>query len=250
MLIILHHFQVATLSALSVVNLACIGNVQKIERDGLSKTTPQVLAEQALNRPMNMIIDDRPCPVFVKLLSVAPGKPPSKIYRVRLQLTNRQSGTIWLLFRFNQPLPDSGRFNGHTYEKQSFSSTLYTKRARNEKGQAVIVNFLGEDTFTAIRLPKDADITFDYFVFEAFAEVSDFQIWEVDSLLVNGKTPVEKWLPYPVLSDQRVHLGRHENVTSLNWDTRVNGYRTDYPDEKVEFVTAHAVNKCAVPLKQ
>jgi hypothetical protein len=37
---------------------------------------------------------------------------------------------------------------------------------------------------------------FDKSVFAAFKDISDFEVWEIDSRLVNGKTPVQQWLPY------------------------------------------------------
>ena len=191
-----------------------------------------------------------PCPVSVKLLSVSPGKPPSKLYSFTLELWNRETEPIWFLFRHigDRALSVSDRFEGYSYEKQPFSSMLYTSNELGKKSKAVVIEFLGEVSFKAVRLPKESNIKFDNFGFGAFSDVGEFEVWEVRSLLVNGKTPVEQWLPYPVLSDQFAHFAKAK-LTSLDWDSTIHNYRQDYPNEKVEFVTAHAIKKCAVPLK-
>ena len=191
------------------------------------------------------------CPIVIKLLGISTSKPPAKNYSVKLQVSNVHSDPMWFVFRYygDEALPGSGRFDGSKSKDQPFSSNLFTKRAKNEKGQAVEVNFLGDKTFGAFRLRPASKIILDNFVFTAFKDVNDYEVWEVDSLVVNGKAPLEQWLPYPVLSDQSVHLGSPLHPTSLDWDKRINNYRQDYPNEKVEFVTAHAINKCVVPLK-
>jgi hypothetical protein len=220
---------------------------------GLAQSSPQAPPKIEMDaNTSDAQHDDHTCPVVVKLLQVRPGKPPQKIYRASLQLRNRHSQPLWLLLRYSgdQALPGSGRFNGHAFEKQSFSSMLYTEKSGKERGQVIEVHFLGQETFTAFRLPPGGQLTFDNHVFSAFADIAEFEVWEVDALLVNGQKPVEQWLPYQVLSDQSVHLRRGENKTSLNWDKSINNYRQDYPDEKVDFVTAHAIKKCVVPLKK
>lgn len=67
---------------------------------------------------------------------------------------------------------------------------------------------------------------------------------------MNGKTRVEEWLPYSVMSDRLVHIEYGAaKATSLNWDRSISDYRKDFPKEKVEFVTAHAIGKWFVPVK-
>jgi hypothetical protein len=231
---------------------ACNGGPVENTRGGTFSNTTQRKSLTTATTEVSKVNTDKDdgCGVVIKLLNVAPGKPPQRIYRVKLQMMNRHSEPLWFVFRLygDNSLPDSGRFPGYDYKRQPFSSTQYTEKARNKSSKAVVINFLGEDGFTALRLPEGGQVILDYFVFSAFAEVSTFEVWEVNSLLVNGKTPVENWLPYKVTSDKSVHLGEHETSTSLDWDKKISNYREDYPNEKVDFVIAQPVKKCILTL--
>lgn len=246
-----HHHSYLTLgSTLVLVALAYGCGFARSARTAVPSEGTRVKSDATqTNQPDRSIGKNNPdCPVVVNLIKTSPSKPPLKFYSFKLRLMNRQAEPRWFVFRYRDPLPESGRFDCYSDEKHCFSSNQFTKAGGEEKGSVIVVNFLGHDTFTAIRLPAGGDIALGHYFISTASPVSDFEIWEVDSLLVNAKTPVEQWLPYPVLSDQSVHLGEREKMTVLDWDKKLGDYRRDYPDEKVEFVTAHAIRKWLAPL--
>lgn len=62
--------------------------------------------------------------------------------------------------------------------------------------------------------------------------MSDFEVWEVDLLLVNDKTPLEEWLFYPVMPDRVAHIGERQKSIVLDWDKTLKNYRQDYSKRK------------------
>jgi len=114
------------------------------------------------------------CPVVVNLIKISPSKPPLKFNSFKLRLMNRQAESTWLVFRYRDPLPDSGRFSCYSDEKHCFSSSQFTKTGVKEKGSVVVVTFLGHDTFTAIRLPAGGDIALGYYFISTASPVSNF----------------------------------------------------------------------------
>jgi hypothetical protein len=67
-------------------------------------------------------------------------------------------------------------------------------------------------------------------------------------LRVNGKIPVEKWLPFPTMSAKNV-LVESEDFENLDWDKKRGGRRIDYPKEKVENVKAEGIKRWTVKFK-
>lgn len=187
--------------------------------------------------------NDPDCPASVKVIKTAPSKPPFTFNHLEVQLRNRQSKAIWLLLRHRESFPPGGRFECEKFEKHCFSSLQLWDGGRKEQGKVVVISFLGVETFRAIRIPAGADIILGNYIMTTREAVSDFEVWEVDSLQVNGKTPLEEWLPFPVMSDRIVHIGDRQKQQNLDLDQNTNKKREDYPDEKVEFVTAHAIRK-------
>lgn len=215
----------------------------------LQKNTPA--AETEATRQEYLRCEGNPeCPANVWLVMSRGSKPPFTFYQFKIRLRNRQSRPSWLLLRHRDPLVESGRFNCYDSEKLCFSGEQLAETKSKRQAKMVIIRFLGSDSFAAIRIPEGGDLTHGEYIMNIEGSISEFEVWEVDSLLVNGKTPVEEWLPYSVMSDRLVDIAYPNlKATSLNWDATINDYRRDFPNEKVEFVTAHAVRKWLVPVR-
>lgn len=191
---------------------------------------------------------DPNCPASVSLVKVGPSKPPLTFYELKVRLVNRRSDPTWFVLRDDDPFESSGQFACYKEEKHCFSTMQWSENANQHAGRVIVISFLGRDSFRAVRLPPGADVTMGHYIMNTAEPVSEFEIWEVDSLLVNGKTHLQDWLPYEVISDRSVHIGDRPKQSSLDWDKALKNYRQDYPNEKVEFVTANAIRKWLVPV--
>lgn len=192
-------------------------------------------------------------PVRIGSTTKRSGKPPMILYDFDVEFINRRAEPVWLVMRYwgDHPLNKSNVFTNLGPQKQPFEATQYLSNPRS-KGQTVIVHYLSDNGFKAIRLPKGGKVKFDKYSFEAWKEVSHFEIWEAGSLLVNGKTPLEKWLPFTTISAVDVHVveeSGYDNMISLEWDESINNYRKDFPKGRVRFVTVQALRKWMIPLK-
>jgi hypothetical protein len=188
------------------------------------------------------------CPARVSIVKSGPSKPPLTFYQFKVRVTNRHPDSRWFVLRYRDPLESSGKFNCYKEEKHCFSAEQLWGDEKKQGASVVVIHFLGLEAFTALRLSKDADITLENYVMNTAEAVSDFDVWEVDSLLINGKTPLQDWLPYPVMSDGVVHIGERPKSVVLDWDKTLKTYRQDYPKEKVEFIAANVTRKWLVPV--
>jgi hypothetical protein len=167
-----------------------------------------------------------------------------------LELRNRHDRPIWLLTRYygDKPLPREGPFRRGP--DQPFGGQGYDGSAKGGHGKAVEVHFLGDPPFRAFRLPAKGAVTFEGYTVEAWSDIAAMEFWEVSSLLVNGRTPLEEWLPYPTACDGKALIPGGTDWTNLDWDPARLASRTDYPKEPVRTVTAVVRKKWTVPLAE
>jgi hypothetical protein len=188
------------------------------------------------------------CPATVSLVKTGPSKPPLTFYQFEIRLLNRQPTPSWLVLRYSDALASTGKFECYPEEKHCISATQLAEGEGEHQPKTVVIHFLGRQTFTAIRIPEGGDISLSEYVMNTAEPVPEFEVWEVDSILVNGKTPLQQWLPYPVMSDRLVHIKERPKKTLIDWDVTRNTYRQDYPTEKVEFMAVHPIRKWLVPI--
>ena len=181
------------------------------------------------------------CPATVWLLTTMPSKPPLIFYQFKIRLVNRQPGPSWFVLRHSDPLATTGRFSCDPGMKQCLTAEELSDPNSKQSGKMIIIKGFGSETFAAIRIPEGGDITSSNYILNTAEPVSEFEVWEVHSLLINGKTPLDEWVPYPVMSDRLVSIGDRPKITMI-------GHRQDFPNEKVEFVSAHPIRKWLVPI--
>jgi hypothetical protein len=198
--------------------------------------------------------DDPPAqrtpPVEAVLLSTRGGKPPLRFYDVRLTVENRRDRPVWVLLQYfaDRPLPASGEFVDEGLHAVPFEARQYAGAG----GKAVEVTMHGGAGFRALRLPAGGRVVFERFEVKAWREVSRLEVWEASELRVNGRAPLERWLPYGTLCGKEVSvpasaMGRWEN---LDWDAERCQGRQDYPKEKVGKVTATVITRWTVRLRK
>ena len=120
------------------------------------------------------------------------------------------------------------------------------------KKHIVDVEFFGADGFIAFCLPPKSTIEIENYVLESWGDTlfSKIECWEVRKLMVNGKTPFNKWLPYEVICSPNAHLKLHSENSSdwqnLDWNSKTNASRTDYPKDIVTHIQASGIKKIQV----
>jgi hypothetical protein len=167
---------------------------------------------------------------------------------VRLEVRNPEDHPVWLLTRYygDEPLAEKGEFKSGS--DQPFGGQEYDGAAKGGKGKAVEVVFLGDRSFRAFYLPAGATVLFEDFGVECWSDIKEVEFWEASSLKVNGRTPLEKWLPYPTVSDAASVIPAGTDWQNLDWDADKLRSRTDYPKEAVKVVSAVVEKKWTVPI--
>ena len=188
------------------------------------------------------------CPATVRLVRTTPSKPPFILYQLEIRLMNRRPGPSWFVMRRRDPLTSTGRFNCEPPIKMCFTAEELSDPESKQSGKMIVIEFFGSHAFTAIRVPEGADITSNSYTVTTEDLLSEFEVWEVDALLINGKTPLDQWVPYSVMSDRLVRIGEHPKIMMIDWDATIHDYRRDFPKEKVEFVSADVIRKWLVPI--
>jgi hypothetical protein len=166
---------------------------------------------------------------------------------VDLRLKNLHDYPVWFLIsKGNEVL----RYDAHFYSDYRPDPMLTNKlpfgaEEYNEgRGSAIIVDHYGRNGFRAILLPAKGELRFQGFEVYAFDPPRVIDIWEAKSLKVNGKTPLEEWLPYPVTSSTSVEIkGR-----MYSGKQRVLGHdQKPQPTEEVKTIVCEPLSRQIVP---
>ena len=124
---------------------------------------------------------------------------------VDLKLANNRGAPVWFVsaLRGNQLLRHDGTFSGeYDIRDIAFQADVYDEGS----GAAILVNHFGKDSFRAILVPAEGRFHFGGYVIDAQSPIRFVDVWEVRSLKVNGKTSLEDWLPYDVMSSASVEI--------------------------------------------
>src|SRR5579862_3584052 len=173
------------------------------------------------------------------------GKRGLQWYNGDLTVVNRQVVPMWILFPkwADERLESSMCFPSDADQKQPFGG----RQCVGDQGTLVEVVMYGHSGFKAFRLPACGQFTFRGFGLDSDKPITEFEICMVKRLMVNGVTPLEKWLPYPTMSGKKVMISSGDWI-NLDWDPTKHCARDDYPNEKVENVKADLVGRWLVPI--
>ncbi len=181
-------------------------------------------------------------PVKVRFLRVEKGQAPlPPMVHLAVELENAAAEPRWLLISFSREwrLPKDGKFSADPEGGLPF----FVLEAKDDKnnGRAAMIGFLGDPRFTAFFLPAGAKVVFDDFEFPSVEDLSELDWLEAKTLLVNGKTGLDKWLPGPLQSTNGTKLGKDATWTDALRDEKSGEPKADVPKEKVTTVMAHVV---------
>jgi hypothetical protein len=191
----------------------------------------------------------RSAPLKIKMASRRGGKPPLQLNLFSFEIASQRDGYVWLILPndLDRPFSNTGIFEAHKDSESPFDSVAY-EGTNND--QVVVISYYGKEGFKAIRLPASGHIRAEKFLIHSTSLVQEIEIWEAKSILVDGHTHLEDWLPYGTMSDPTkepfVDQGGTRRVRSLNLDN-TNSPRKDYPPGGVKFVEVQGIRKWKVP---
>lgn len=191
--------------------------------------------------------------VFVALSTYAEERPPDRISVMvwgmepglkgkgvrsycNMRFENPRDTEVWILFPIggDNRLPADGILKIHDPRVLPISSRRYF----GKDGDIVLVCV--DEEFYALRIPAKGCVEALRFTRFSFDALVDIEVMETEQLLVNGKTPVEEWIPYPTISGKNVTIDFEETADAdLNKDPQLpKKVAAKYPNETVESVRA------------
>lgn len=223
------------------------GDELKIRFASKGEARPKAFpAEQA---PASVLVFKREWPAKVTFLDTEGGKPPMRFNYVTLDLINVRDRPVWLVTRDwgDEPLTGSGKFaEQQDGTPQVFSGQGYNGKTGGGTGEAVLVRYT--DNFRAVYLAPKATVRFERYTIKSWKDVEWFEVWEASALRVNGRTPLDQWLPYRTRNEGDAVIPAHTDWDNLGWDRKTSQPRKDYPNERIEFVQADVIKKWLVPI--
>ena len=106
------------------------------------------------------------------------------------------------------------------------------------------------ESFNAVLLPARGEVVFEGYEVMTFGETLEgLEVSEVGAILVNGETPLERWLPYPTISASRAIIPKDQERELLDFDRRTYKTRTDYPVVPATSVHFKGVSKTFLKLQ-
>ena len=173
--------------------------------------------------------------VSLKLIERDVGK--GHFATVDLVISNPTDKALWLVLPncYNSRFPESGKFapDYNTFKEQ-FGASKFTEKGKS----AVIVHFYGEDFFDALMIPANGNVRFArYLLVEGPHPVKELNLMFTSDILVNGKSPLEEWLPYEVKSNDKVVIETHLYSGDYEVISSDPSYESDKKKDKIYFVS-------------
>ncbi len=189
-------------------------------------------------------------------------KPPLRVYYIELKIRNQRSTPTWYITRYSgdKALISEPSFQMIDPWKKGYFIPSSVKSTTRENGSwfeslRVIADRTenGSHSFEAFLLPAKGVLHHSYFGIEAWAPIDSVEIWEVSALLVDGKTPLEDWLPFDVSSTPTVTITKDdvEDWRFKMLSSRLKPGKTweDWPADGVKNLTPKVVRKHLFPIE-
>lgn len=182
-------------------------------------------------------------PVALSHLGFKSGKH-IKAHLFALKLTNHRPEPVYYLLPCfgDVPLSDKARLtDGRRLESELCKVLLEARR----ESVAIGVDF--GVAFTAFRLPAQSECEISKYLIFAVEPFDDITIVEARDLLVNGKCPLEKWLPFRIGIFGRKDVSADE-IRELNLVDSRGGFQNNevVSQEKVEFIEAKGIQRWTI----
>jgi hypothetical protein len=205
--------------------------------------------------------DVLPAPVSATFISKQGGKPPLKFIRTALVLTNSSNKPLWFVLPYHCDEPPTLKnpvripkgFEPTWICADGFNTGNYYKVAEGSKGKTIrltVLNVAGDKAFCLFRLPPGGRVAFESYRLEIWSDyVRSFKVWIAEEITVNGKEPLQNWLPYETLSDVQTFVPAKAESDNLNWDAKLLGNRADFRKEPMSELDLKITGTWEIPLE-
>jgi len=182
-------------------------------------------------------------PVSIKYIYERNGKPPLTFYCVDLTIENKTNEIKWYLFPYwgSDSLKSNGIFIGWKDSTTNYVSSKKFSDSLKSISEIIEITFYGTGHFRAFCLQGNSYIHFSYYVFDSWKYITDIDICEADSLLINSNIPIEKILPYNVISSKNASV-INGDYHYLDWDYRKHE-SIKYSKQKINYIQAKGIKK-------
>jgi hypothetical protein len=161
-----------------------------------------------------------------------------------MKLSNQSDKPRWIVLPWggNNALPKRTIFRN---EKVVFKEPL-DMMASDGKGGVVAIGVSCGISCRAFRLPAHAVIEIPEFNIGSKRPFSEIDVIEAEELLVNGKTPLEKWVPFDVGVFKEEKLPSGVGKKAKLESEKAAASRKEHPGKKVEYIEAKGVHRWTV----
>lgn len=194
-------------------------------------------------------------PVSATFLFKSADNSKFKSLHSTLVLSNRAERPVWFVIPLvhNEPPILQGAVRIQEYGKILVGTCYnlgYQTELKDVKGKAIGLKvFAANDkSFHLFRLPPGGRVEFEIFDFWApRGYFPSFRVQVADEIIVDGGTPLERWLPYETLSDQDVLVRRRDvaHAANLNFDLKTFKTRTDL--KAIDKLDIHTTGEWDIP---
>jgi hypothetical protein len=191
--------------------------------------------------------DQAKCPAKIDIVKVRPLKRGSLIY-ASLSIKNESDKAKWFVFRQEADVrfPLDGRFDA-SKKMNAFAKRIYYGYTEDKNvAQALEVEFHRNNYFNcgfrAFHIPPNGTLQIAKYEVTAYNGEPRLELWVVDELLVNGETPLEKWLPFATLCPDSLIVPAEpdENLKEFSKKAAKDSLNSELPKAPVDFVQAGA----------
>ena len=184
-----------------------------------------------------------------------------KFIRAALVLTNSSKTPLWFVLpyrcdeppRLDNPLRIPKGFKPTWICADGFNTGPYHRAVEGSKGKAIQLNVLNvteDKAFCLFRLPPGGRVEFESYQFEMWSDyVRSFKSWTAEEITVNGKEPLQNWLPYETLSDAQTFVPANAQSDNLNWDVKLLSDRADFRKESISKLDLKITGTWEIPFE-
>lgn len=167
-----------------------------------------------------------------------------KAHWFSLKLTNHRPEPVYYLLPCfgDVPLSEKARLtDGRRLESE------LCKVLREARRESVAIGVDFGATFTAFRLPAQSECEISKYLIYAVKPFDDITVVEARDLLVNGKCPLENWLPFRIGLYGRKDLSADE-IRELDLVGSMGGFQNNevVSQEKVEFIEPKGIQRWTI----
>jgi hypothetical protein len=237
--------------------LGVLGGALTIATDGMWRPEHATYADLSKSMPIVRILAC--CMVFLFTDLASAADPPIELrylglerdehwntHSLWMKLSNHSDKPRWFLLPWsgNRPLPEKTIFPDDKILETPLGMTIF-----DVKGEMVAIGVSFGSTFRAFHLPAQTVLEIPEYNISSNTQKTEFSemvVVEANELLVNGKVPLEKWIPFEVGVFKEEMLPSGVGKKAKLESEKATASRKEHPGKKVEYIEAQGVRRWTV----